>query len=71
MGALEFEPTIVPGKNASTKVELDGLIDMVAKILSGRKDFTTNLSTNDEQALMDILKIGTFATITRRIFRLS
>lgn len=61
MGALEFEPNMVPWKNAPTKVELDGLIDIAAKILSGRKDFSTNLSKDDQQALLDILKVGTSA----------
>lgn len=61
MGALEFEPAMPKGKNTSTKVELDSLIDMAAKILSGRQDFTTNLTANEEKALMDILKIGTSA----------
>lgn len=61
MGALEFEPTMPKGKNISTKVELDSLIDMAAKILSGRQDFTTDLTANEEKALMDILKIGTSA----------
>lgn len=61
MGALEFEPAMPAGKNAATKVELDSLIDMATKILSGRQDFTTNLTANEEKALMDILKIGTSA----------
>jgi serine/threonine-protein kinase HipA len=61
MGALEFEPVMPKGKNTSTKVELDSLIDMAAKILSGRQDFTTHLTANEEKALMDLLKIGTSA----------
>lgn len=61
MGALEFEPAMTKGKNTSTKVELDSLIDMAANILSGRQDFTTNLTANEEKALTDILKIGTSA----------
>lgn len=61
MGALEFEPAMPEEKNASTQVELNSLIDMAAKILSGRQDFTTNLTANEEKALLDILKIGTSA----------
>jgi len=61
MGALEFEPTLPKEKNSTTRVELDSLIDMAAKILSGRQDFTANLSADEEKALMDILKIGTSA----------
>ncbi len=61
MGALEFEPTIPKGKGASTKIELDSLIQVSQDILSGRKDFHANLSGDEEKALMDILKIGTSA----------
>lgn len=61
MGALEFEPAKQKGKNTTTKIELDSLIDMAAKILSGRQDFITNLTANEEKALVDILKIGTSA----------
>ena len=61
MGALEFEPAMPKEKNTTTNVELNSLIDMATKILSGRQDFTTNLTANEEKALMDILKIGTSA----------
>lgn len=61
MGALEFEPVMPKEKNTATKIELDSLIDMATKILSGRQDFTTNLTANEEKALADILKIGTSA----------
>lgn len=61
MGALEFDPIVPKGKNASTEIELDSLISMAEQLLSGRQDFQTNLSANEEKALMDILKIGTSA----------
>lgn len=61
MGALEFEPVLLKEKNTSTKLEIDSLIDMAARILSGRQDFTTNLAVNEEKALTDILAIGTSA----------
>ncbi|MFN7494805.1 MAG: type II toxin-antitoxin system HipA family toxin [Cyclobacteriaceae bacterium] len=61
MGGLEFEPAMPKGKNTTTKLELDSLIDMATKILSGRQDFATSLTGNEEKALLDILKIGTSA----------
>jgi serine/threonine-protein kinase HipA len=61
MGALEFEPVQPTSKNTSTKIELGNLIDTAEKILSGRKDFTTNITENEEKALFDILKIGSSA----------
>jgi serine/threonine-protein kinase HipA len=61
MGALEFEPVEPRVTNNATKLELDSLIHIAQEILSGRNDFNTNLSTDDEKALIDILKIGSSA----------
>ena len=61
MGALEFEPIQPKPKDTSTKIELGNLIEIAEEILSGRKDFTTNLTENEEKALFEILKIGSSA----------
>ncbi|MCO5951014.1 type II toxin-antitoxin system HipA family toxin [Mucilaginibacter flavidus] len=61
MGALEFEPVEPKGKNTSTKLEVDNLVEISEAILSGRKDFHTDLSKDEEKGLLDILKIGTSA----------
>lgn len=61
MGALEFEPVEPKVTNGATKIELDSLIHIAQEILSGRQDFNTILSTNEEKALLDILKIGSSA----------
>jgi serine/threonine-protein kinase HipA len=61
MGALEFEPVEPKTTNNATIIELDSLIHIVQEILSGRLDFKTNLSANDEKAFIDILKIGSSA----------
>jgi serine/threonine-protein kinase HipA len=61
MGALEFEPVQPPQKNLTTKIELQNLIEVAELILSGRKDFATNLTVDEEKGLFDILKIGTSA----------
>jgi serine/threonine-protein kinase HipA len=61
MGALEFEPVEPKGKNTSTKLEVDSLVEISEAILSGRTDFHTDLSRDDEKGLLDILKIGTSA----------
>ena len=58
MGALEFEPVEPKVSNGATKIEIDSLIYIAQEILSGRQDFNTNLSPNEEKALIDILKIG-------------
>lgn len=61
MGALEFEPTVPKTKKNSIKLEMNELIDITSKILSGRQEFLTNLQPDQEKALQAILKIGTSA----------
>src|SRR5476651_993021 len=61
MGALEFEPVVPKGRNISTKLEVDSLVEISEAILSGRKEFHTDLSADEEKGLLDILKIGTSA----------
>lgn len=61
MGALEFEPVEPKGKYTATKLEIDSLVEISEAILTGRKDFHTNLSKDEEKGLLDILKIGTSA----------
>ena len=61
MGALEFEPAVPKGSGTSTKIEISDLVQIANDILTGRKNFSVNLSDNDEKAMLDILKIGTSA----------
>ena len=61
MGALEFEPPEPKESNTATKLEINDLVELANKILTGRKDFSTNLTANESKALLDILKIGTSA----------
>jgi len=61
IGALEFEPVEPKANNVATKIELNSLIHIAQEILSGKKQFKTNLSGNEAKALADILKIGTSA----------
>ena len=61
MGALEFEPVIPKANDNATRVELDSLVTVAGAILTGRENFRTNLTKNEEKALLDILKIGTSA----------
>ena len=61
MGALEFEPTqLKPNKN-TFQVEIDSLVDIAQRMLNIRTAFETNLNQDEEQAMLDILKIGTSA----------
>lgn len=61
MGALEFEPSQLTVNKRAFDIEIDNLISLSQKMLSKREGFETNLSENDQNAMLDILKIGTSA----------
>lgn len=61
MGALEFEPTQIKAAKNTFSLELDSLVDVARKILNERENFLAELNKDEEQAMMDILKIGTSA----------
>lgn len=61
MGALEFEPTKLKVQKKSFQVEINSLVDVAQKMLSKREHFKTNLSKDEQQAMTEILKIGTSA----------
>jgi serine/threonine-protein kinase HipA len=61
MGALEFEPSQLTVSKKAFNIEIDNLISLSQKMLSKREGFETNLSENDQNAMLDILKIGTSA----------
>lgn len=61
MGALEFEPAQLKGTQNTFKVELQSLVDIAQKMLLNREDFKTNLQGDEEQAIKEIITIGTSA----------
>lgn len=61
MGAMEFEPALKDGYERSGKIEIGSLIEIANDILSGRQNFSTDLSAEEEKALLSILKVGTSA----------
>ena len=61
MGALEFEPAQFKTGTNSFSLELDTLVDVAKKMLNEREAFLSNLNKDEEQAMMEILKIGTSA----------
>jgi serine/threonine-protein kinase HipA len=61
MGALEFEPAILKESKRTFSVEIDSLVATAQKMLNQREAFTTNLKKDEEQAVLEILKIGTSA----------
>lgn len=61
MGALEFEPMQLKASKKAFKVEMQSLVDIAQKMISNREDFSTNLQENEEQAIKEIITIGTSA----------
>jgi serine/threonine-protein kinase HipA len=61
IGAIEIEPAFPKDIQKASKLEISSLIEISEQILSGRKNFSANLTENEEKALIDILKIGTSA----------
>lgn len=61
MGAMEFEPAALKESKRTFSIEIDSLVDIAQKMLSNKSSFTTNLKKDDEQAISEILKVGTSA----------
>ena len=61
MGALEFEPSQFKATKRAFNIEVDSLVNLTQKMLEKREGFETNLNKDEQQAVIDILKIGTSA----------
>jgi serine/threonine-protein kinase HipA len=61
MGALEFRPAQLSTNTKTFAIQLDNLVDVAQRLLADKEAFKTNLSQGDEDALKQILKIGTSA----------
>lgn len=61
MGALEFEPNTLNQTTKASSIEIDSLVKTAKRILEEREQFSSALSQDDEQSMMDVLRIGTSA----------
>jgi serine/threonine-protein kinase HipA len=61
IGALEFKPAVLKETKRTFSIEIDCLVATAQKILDQREAFATNLNKDEEQAVLEILKIGTSA----------
>ena len=62
MGALEFEPTIGPRARRATRIQVDKLVELASEILTNRETLKVSFTApKKEQALREILKVGTSA----------
>jgi len=61
MGALEFEPAQIKASRNTFSIEVSSLVDTAKKMLSNRENFEIRMEADEEQAMKEILKIGTSA----------
>lgn len=62
MGALEFSPVIGPRSRKAHKIEIDSLVRLASEVLQNRLGLEGNFDGKKrEQALNDILRVGTSA----------
>jgi serine/threonine-protein kinase HipA len=62
MGALEFLPTQGPKVTHSSQIQIDKLVDLASDMLSRRHDLHVTIDKDhDQQAMTDILRVGTSA----------
>jgi serine/threonine-protein kinase HipA len=61
MGALEFEPTTLKPKANTSRLEIDNLVEVAQKMLYNREAFQADLKKDEEQAVKQLISIGTSA----------
>ena len=61
MGALEFKPVTGPKKTPAEQVKIDRLVALASSILNQRQTLNHSFDADEEQALTDILRVGTSA----------
>lgn len=61
MGALEFEPVTLPSRNRTSLVEIDNLVKVAQKMLQQRTSFQTDFQKDEEEAVKQLITIGTSA----------
>ena len=61
MGALEFSPAKFNNEENTFSIEIDSLVNVAQDMLADRQSFKTDFSNDEEQALQEIVTIGTSA----------
>ena len=62
MGALEFSPAIGPQARQANQIQIDMLVELASQVLSHRNNLRASFEdAGKEQALADILRVGTSA----------
>jgi len=62
MGALEFVPAIGPRARQASRIQINRLVELASEVLTHRNDLQVSFANESrEQALTDILRVGTSA----------
>ena len=64
MGALEFTPAVIQHLELAVDVDIDEMVNLVREVISHRNQINVKLTNNEQgnqDALLDILRIGTSA----------
>ena len=61
MGALEFEPTLGPAPAAGRDLEIAALVQLASEVLAEREGLDATLADQSDEAMRDILAVGTSA----------
>ena len=61
MGALEFEPAHHELEAPGEALHVNELVEVASQVLNDRKKFSTRKSKGKEEALLDIIRVGTSA----------
>ncbi len=61
MGALEFVPSLGPTPTPGRDLEVAALVELASEVLAARQGLDTSLAAESDDALRDILAVGTSA----------
>ena len=61
MGALEFVPAYATNLDYTDRIEVESLVKVAGEVLANKEAFQTNLNSNTEEALANIIRVGTSA----------
>jgi serine/threonine-protein kinase HipA len=61
MGALEFQPTLGPAPAAGRDLEIAALVQLASEVLAEREGLDARLAEESDEAIRDILAVGTSA----------
>ncbi len=61
MGALEFEPSHAELEASSEALRVDELVRVAREVLTQKEQFTTSRRKGEQEALLDIIQVGTSA----------